>query len=298
MFIKLSFESMRMAGFVADYFINPIWDRTGYNAVNTLVYAAIALGAAWLIYGALRRRKIKIDERFVLSIMPYILLGSTARVITDAVDTGVMALSAGTGNPLAQLVLNSHVYNYSYLTVTPGIYIVTGLLTLAAVFGFNRMRRPELIAPVGLVLWLSQLILLAPLLQFWYFAALALVLALVGALAGSLVLHQLKMPGLMGSLVIFGQALDGAATFVVIDIFGPAIGKPYFEQHVLSRLIGTIGDSMLSFFLVKVAVATLAMVVLERESEDKQEKLFIALLLLIFGLAPGVRDLLRMLAGA
>ena len=287
-----------MAGFIDDYFISPIWDKTGYNAVNTLVYAVIALGAAWLIYKGLKKEKIAIDDKFVLSIIPYILLGSTARVITDAVDTGVMQLSAGAGNPLASLVLNSHIYDYSYLTVTPGIYIVTGLLTLAAVFGFKRMRRPELIAPVGLMLWLSQLIILAPLLQFWYFGALALMLALVGALAGSLVLRQLKMPSLVGSLVIFSHALDGAATFVVIDVFGPAIGKPYFEQHVLSRFIGTIGDSMFSFFVVKVAVATVAMVVLEKESEDRQEKLFIALLLLIFGLAPGVRDLLRMLAGA
>ena len=287
-----------MAGFIDDYFLNPVWDRTGYNAVNTLIYAAIALGAAWLIYRTLRREKIKIDEHFVLSVIPYVLLGSTARVITDAVDTGVMQLSAGAGNPLAQLVLNSHLYDYSYLTVTPGIYVVTGLITLAAVFGFNRMRRPELVAPVGIVLWLSQLIILAPLLQFWYFGALALLLALVGTLAGSLVLRQLKMPSLVGSLVIFSHALDGAATFVVINIFGPAVGKSYFEQHVLSRLIGSVGNSMFSFFAVKVAVATLAMVVLEKDGEDKQEKLFIALLLLIFGLAPGVRDLLRMLCGA
>jgi uncharacterized membrane protein len=287
-----------MAGFIDDYFLNPIWDRTGYNAVNTLIYAAIALGAAWLIYKGLKREKIKIDEKFVLSIIPYILLGSTARVITDAVDTGVMQLSAGAGNPLAQLVLNSHIYDYSYLTVTPGIYVVTGLLTLAAVFGFNRMRRPELLAPVGLVLWLSQLILLAPLLQFWSFAVMALALAVAGGLAGSVVLRFLKMPSLVGSLVIFSHALDGAATFVVINVFGPAVGKPYFEQHVLSRLIGTVGDSMFTFFIVKVAVATLAMVVLEKESENKEEKLFIALLLLIFGLAPGVRDLLRMLCGA
>ena len=152
-----------MAGFIDDYFISPIWDKTGYNAVNTLVYAVIALGAAWLIYKGLKKEKIAIDDKFVLSIIPYILLGSTARVITDAVDTGVMQLSAGAGNPLASLVLNSHIYDYSYLTVTPGIYIVTGLLTLAAVFGFKRMRRPELIAPVGLMLWLSQLIILAPL---------------------------------------------------------------------------------------------------------------------------------------
>ncbi|VVC03189.1 Uncharacterised protein [Candidatus Burarchaeum australiense] len=287
-----------MAGIIDDYFINPIWDRTGYNLINTLIYAVIALAAAWLIYKALRREKIAIDEKFILSIMPYVLLGSTARVITDAVDTGVMKAFAAAGNPIASFVLNSHFYDYSYLTVTPGIYIVTGLVTLAAVFGLNRARRPDLILPLGLILWLSQLALLAPVLTYWSFAALALGLALAGTAAGYLVLKRLKASGLAGTLVIFGQALDGAATFTVIDIFGPATGMHYFEQHVLSRAIGALGNSMFSFFVIKVALSTAFVVLLSRNSEDKQETLYVALLLIIFGLAPGTRDLLRMLAGA
>ena len=285
-----------MVGFIEEYFIEPIWDRTGYNLVNTLVYAAIALGVAWLLYKVLRRERIVIDEKFVLSIIPFILLGSTARVITDAVDTGVMALYRG--NPIADFILESQIYDYSYLTVTPGIYVLVGAITIAAVFGLNRARRPELIAPLGMVLWLSQLLLLSPILQFWSFTALALGLALMGTCAGYLVLKQLKIASLTGSLVVFGHALDGAATYVMIDLFGPSVGKQYFEQHVLSRTIGTIGNSMFVYFLVKVAFATLVMIAVEKDSENRQELFYVALLLLIFGLAPGVRDILRMLAGA
>ncbi len=285
-----------MAGFIDDYFLNPVWDRTGYNLVNTLVYAGIALLAAWLIYKALKREKISIDAGFITSIIPFMLFGSTARVITDAVDTGVMVLHRG--NPIADFVLNSHIYNYNYLTVTPGIYIVVGLMTIAAVFGLNRLRKPKLLAPFGIVLWLSQLILLSPVLTYWSFTAIALTLALAGTVVGYVALSKLGAKSMAGLLVVFSHALDGAATFTIIDMFGPATGKPYFEQHVLSRAIGFIGDTMLSFFAVKVLFATLAVLIVQREASDEQEKYFILLLLLIFGLAPGARDLLRMLAGA
>ena len=285
-----------MADFVQENFINPIWERSGYNPVNTLTYAAIALAVAWVLYKLLKRERIAIDQKFVFSIMPFILFGSTMRVITDAVDTGVMALHAG--NPLVDFVLSSHIYDYGYLTVTPGTYVVVGLITIAAVFGLNRIRRPDLIAPLGIALWLSQLVLLASVLQFWSFTALALGIALVGAYAGHLVLRHMKFASRVGALVVFGHALDGAATYTIIDIFGPAVGRQYFEQHVLSRAIGALGDSMFLYFLVKVAFATAAMIAVEKDSENLQEKMYIALLLLIFGLAPGVRDLLRMLAGA
>ena len=247
-FIKLSLEANCMADFVQENFINPIWERSGYNPVNTLTYAAIALAVAWVLYKLLKRERIAIDQKFVFSIMPFILFGSTMRVITDAVDTGVMALHAG--NPLVDFVLSSHIYDYGYLTVTPGTYVVVGLITIAAVFGLNRIRRPDLIAPLGIALWLSQLVLLASVLQFWSFTALALGIALVGAYAGHLVLRHMKFASRVGALVVFGHALDGAATYTIIDIFGPAVGRQYFEQHVLSRAIGAPGDPTVPHFLV------------------------------------------------
>lgn len=285
-----------MAGFIEDYFISPLWDRTGYNLVNTLVYAGIALAAAFVLYKLLKREKIGIDAKFVASIIPFILFGSTARVITDSVDTGVMALHAD--NPIADFILGARFYDYSYLTVTPGIYVVVGLITIAAVFGFNRIKRPDLIAPLGIALWLTQVALLSPVLTYWSFALMALVLALGAAGLGYIALQKLGAASVPGALVVLGHALDGAATFVIIDVFGPAVGKPYFEQHVLSRAIGFIGDTMLSFFAVKVLFATAAVLLVQREASDAQERNFVLLLLMIFGLAPGVRDILRMLAGA
>jgi len=286
-------------GFFEDYFVRPVWEHSGYNAVNTIVYASIALAAAYGMYRILRRERIGIDERFILSIIPFILLGSTVRVVTDSIDTGVMQMHRGQLFGLYDIILNSHVYDYGYLTVTPGIYVVVGLLAFASVVIFNGMKRRALIAPFGAALWLIHLAVLAPLFRFYYYAFLAAALAIGGALVGTQILKRMGVKlSLSSSLAVFAHALDGASTFVVIDVFGPAVGKQYFEQHVLSNLLGSIANSFFLFFAIKVLFATAAVYLIEKESETREEKYFIFLLLIIFGLAPGLRDLLRMLVGA
>jgi len=76
------------------------------------------------------------------------------------------------------------------------------------------------------------------------------------------------------------------------------VGKQYFEQHVLSNFLGSVANTFFVYYAVKILFATAAVYLIERESETQEEKYFIALLLIIFGLAPGFRDLLRMLVGA
>ena len=61
------------------------------------------------------------------------------------------------------------------------------------------------------------------------------------------------------------------------------------------------GDIMvygtLIYLMVKVLFALIASIVIEREAENEHEKYFIYLLIIIFGLAPGVRNFLRLALG-
>ena len=114
-----------MDNFIYDYFVNPIWDRTGYNVVNTAVYATIALVAIYALNQALRGR-VKMDEGFVRGVLCFVLFGSTMRVVTDSIDNGVFKPVT----PIHQMVLQSHLWDYGYLTVTPGIYVLTAALLL------------------------------------------------------------------------------------------------------------------------------------------------------------------------
>ncbi len=322
---------MQMANFFEQYFINPLWEHSGYNTVNTVVYVAIALAAAYALFNLFRGLKIKVDSRFILSIIPFILFGSTMRVVTDSIDTNVMQeYVAANSNAFSQVysfILSTHFYDYGYLTVTPGIYVLTAAITLASILLFDRIRRMDLLFAPGMLLFLFHFLLLVPLFKFYALFFIALALAASATFASHFAFKKMKSKLALSELLVFSHALDGASTFTVINLLPKFVeGKEYFEQHVLSRAIGGIfGDEYgyFFFFLVKVFFASAAVFVLNDEkvdaeklarkykdkkdydkafrreegyNEDKQY--FLLLLLIIFGLAPGVRDILRLLAGA
>ncbi|MFZ5501279.1 MAG: DUF63 family protein, partial [Candidatus Micrarchaeota archaeon] len=117
-----------MEKFIYDYFVRPIWERSGYNIVNTAVYALIAIAAVYLIYRYMKGR-IMIDDRFMGGVLSFVLFGSTVRVVTDSIDGGVFQAVS----PIHQFMLDSHLWDYGYLTVSPGIYILTAGLFLSSV---------------------------------------------------------------------------------------------------------------------------------------------------------------------
>lgn len=293
-----------MAGFLEDYFIRPIFERTGYNMVNTLAYAAIAIAALYLIWMFLKKKGFDFSSRdFLYGVGAFVLLGSTARVLTDASDSGLMAAAAGGGGTLGAVYSALHlsgIFAYGYLTVTPGIYVVTALLFLLSIAIGRAMGQPRFPAYAGLALFLPCFLLLVPFMRHFDFLLLGLGIAAAGSLAAYFLLKKyakLEL-GLHEKLAIAGQALDGAATFVVIDIFSKASGKDYFEQHVLSGGIGTATPlGFFLFFLVKVALAGAIVYFLSKEKMDASDKSLVLIVVGIMGFAPGIRDLLRMLAG-
>ncbi|MEW6328653.1 MAG: DUF63 family protein [Candidatus Micrarchaeota archaeon] len=294
---------MSLSDFFQEFFVKPIDDRTGYNTINTLAYALLALAAAYFIYRGFRKLKIKIDERFVISTIPFILLGSTARVVTDAIDRGVLQAHRDFLFGLTGALLDSHIYDYGYLTTTPGIYVVVGLITLASVLLCNKTKRMDLLPYIGLALWLPHFVILLPTMKFFAYLLVILALAVAGFLFGVAVLRLSKIKNYFSSGIVFSHALDGAATFVILNVFNPLEGKAFFEQHVLSRALGDAGSllfgayGMLLFYLVKVIFSTVAAVVVENDASNQEERNYIILLLMVFGLAPGVRDALTMLCG-
>ncbi|MBU0527510.1 DUF63 family protein [Candidatus Micrarchaeota archaeon] len=277
-----------MENFITDYFIDPIWSKTGYNVVNTLVYAIIAIGSVYLISRVLKG-KIAIDENFVKSILAFVLLGSTLRSLTDAIDNNVFQAVS----PIHEFVLDSGIYAYGYLTVSPGIYLVTAGLLFISMAILYRIKRMDLLAWVGIGLWLPHFLLLLPFMEYLVYSLPIFILAAIPAY-----IAYRYCKDKIYTAVVAGQALDGAATFFVIDFFSKISGIQYFEQHVFSAAIGNFGGTFFVFYLVKCAIAFAAIHVLREEKMDQEDKYFIALVLMIMGFAPGIRDILRMVLGA
>jgi len=276
-----------MGNFIYDYYIQPILDHTGYNIVNTLTYAAIALAAVYGIRKALEGR-VRIDSRFIAAVLAFVLFGSTIRVVTDSIDTGVFEGAT----PLHQFVLDSHLWDYGFLTVTPGIYIATAALLFASLIILYALKRMDLLIYVGLALWVPHLLLLLP---FMEYAVYALPILALAAIPAYLAWRHFKDMALTG--IVAGQALDGAATFFVIDVFSKISGIQYFEQHVISSAIGQLGGSFFLFYLLKVGIAFGAAYLLRKEKMGDEDRNYLALVLMIMGFAPGIRDLLRMMVG-
>lgn len=277
-----------MSDLITDFFINPIADRTGYNLVNTLFYAVLAIAAVYLLWLVFRKSRIRIDNDFFYGVLSFVLFGSTARVVTDAVDAGT--LTAAT--PLHQLVLGTGLYQYGFLTVSPGIYVVVASLLLISIGILHHFQKMRYLKYIGLALFAFHFILLLPFLQYWMHAIPVLLMAAI-----PLAIAYYYFRDLPSAFVVGAQALDGAATFYIIDIFSPIAGITYFEQHVISRAVGEFLDTYLLFYLIKIAIAFAAAYFVGKEKMPDEEKRFILLIFIIIGLAPGLRDLLRMMAG-
>ncbi|MFP3949816.1 MAG: DUF63 family protein [Candidatus Micrarchaeia archaeon] len=275
-------------GAFEEFFIDPILEKTGYNPVNTLAYAAIAVIAVYVLFHLFRRFRIKIDSGFFWGVLSFVLFGAAARAVTDAVDSGVF-----TGiTPLHQAILDSGLYDYGFLTVTPGIYLVVAGVLLLSIGVLHVFRKMELLPWVGGALFAFNLLLLLLFMQYLYYGAAAIVLAAIPAYI------VLKRYGAIPATVVGGHALDGAATFIILDIFASDVGKNYFEQHVLSRAVGELFDTYFTFYLLKVAVASAAVCLVEKEKMQNDERIFFYLVIAIIGLAPGLRSILRMVCGA
>ncbi len=276
-----------MENFLYDYFIAPIWDHSGYNIVNTLTYAFIAIIAVYVIFRMLKN-SVEFDRKFITSVACFVLFGSTLRVVTDSIDTGVFKGVT----PIHQFILDSGIYDYGYLTVTPGIYLLTAFLLFLSMFVLGWLRRMDLLGHVGLALFLPHLLLLIP---FMNYAAYALPIIALTAIPAYIALIYVKDHVLSG--IVAGHALDGAATFFILDFFSPLTGIQYSEQHVFSAGIGELFDTFFTFYLIKIGIAFTAAYLLSEEKMDSQEKNFIALVIMIVGFAPGIRDVLRMMIG-
>ena len=95
-------------------------------------------------------------------------------------------------------------------------------------------------------------------------------------------------------ILYFGHIFDGSATFLGIDEYG------YIEKHVLpSGFIYYFGTAAVMLPL-KFLVVTGVIAALESEESKEQEQQMVNLLLLFLltlGLAPGTRDVLRIMFG-
>jgi len=273
--------------FLYKYYIDPIRYGQAYTLVDTLTYALILIAAVYLVYRGLRRYKIAIDDELVLATLPFVVLGGLLRVVED---TGMITS------------------DLRFLLITPLIFFVIFAVAAIALFAGKLAENAGLVASYGRVYGGAGIAacLVAGAALVWFgltettIAVDVLVTILALAVVSSLALWAFLVYGLkwdyasniLYKLLIFGHMLDASATSYGIDIHSVR----YVEQHVVgSSLIEATGTAF-SMFLLKIAVVVPAIYILEMYRREGSSDLWhlILLAMIVVGMAPGIRDLVRM----
>jgi len=259
-----------------EYFVNPIKYNTGYNVVNTLTYATILGIMALMVYKILKRLGIEYDNAFFRALIPYMVFGAFTRALTDAT-----------------------IYPRTYLTVTPGIYVVTFAITFASLLITHRLfkdwRRAFLYLGWALV-GLDFIMLLAHIykIHFTWTVLKYFIPALIIS-EGVIYLMAKKIELVReNSYLFYAHFYDATTTFVGIQFMG------YWEQHVLPRFLINLTGTAAVMYPLKLIILVIVlhlMKELQETENDKELMDFIKMVIFILGFAPGTRNLLRMLMG-
>lgn len=257
--------------FIYEYFIKPIEMREAYNPINTIVYVILAILILNFLSKFLVKRGIAfMDERMIFSILPYAVAAGIIRALVDLVDAG---------KAIGGIY---EIYKYSFWNVTPGIYIVMSSLFLFIYYLENKYGLYKITTVIGYALLVFHLFLILP-----YIEKLEALLALLIAYIPAVFLSSTPLQ----FYAYFGQGLDGASTFLAIEIIGN-----YSEKHVLSSLIGE-NFSYLVFFILKLIIVYIIdkkYALLKITEEDRRLLLGIAAIL---GLGIGTRNMVRIIMG-
>lgn len=273
-----------LQSFVYYNYINPIVLDSGYNPINTLT---LALAFGVVLFGMLRLLKylqVDVSERFILAVSPYILVGSIFRVIEDA-----EVFSA----PLR------------YLFITPLIHILVFIIAIiilaASVYAHKRGFVDDYHMPFATagIIWaligLFVLLYREPVRVIWAPLAITGLTAAITALIYTAAFKfDLQFLSNKLNITILGaHLLDACSTYIGVDYLG------YHAKHVIEQALIKNTGSALGMIALKIMVFIPILYLLQHyfTEEDRELKNLALLAILMLGLAPGLRNMLRMTLG-
>ena len=267
-----------IAAFVHKYYIDPIIYDTSYNPVDTVTWAII-LGLAILgLIRLLSRWDVLMDERLMLSTLPYILAGSSLRVIEDA-----------------DLVAAP----WRYLLITPFIFFLVFLITAACLIITRKIWGEKFharYAAIGFLWTFFNLAVLSTLgfKNAWVIVAIFL---LGSALTGGILFCRRRLSALkflddkFNQMIIYAHMLDASSTYFGVDWFY------YYEKHVVPTFLINLTGSAAIMFPLKLIILLPVLSMIDKSLQDPSLRNLTKLTLITLGLAPAIRNTLRLALG-
>lgn len=273
--------------FLYKYYIDPIRYGEAYTLVDTLTYALILIVAVYIVYRGLRRYGIAVDEELVLATMPFVVLGGLLRVVED---TGMITS------------------DFRFLLITPLIFFTIFGIAIVSLFAGKLAENAGLVARYSRFYGgagIAACIVAALALAWFGLTETTIALDVLGIILALTVVSSLALwaffvyvlkwdyaSNILYKLLIFGHMLDASATSYGIDIHP----IHYVEQHVVGGALIDATGTAFSMFLLKIAVLVPAIYILEMYRREGNPGLWhlILLAMIVVGMAPGIRSLVRM----
>jgi len=257
------------------YYIEPIVLDSGYNPINTITWAVLLGIFLILISRAFWRMQLKIDDQLLIYTLPYVLAGSSLRVVEDA---NLVAAPA------------------KYLLITPLIYLLVAAVTFVTLILSRKLfvHYYRVYASVGLGWTAANLTVLF--MSGMEMPWVPLVVIVLGCgVTGILYLLRGRLVFLsdrFNLMILLAHMLDASSTFVGVDWLG------YSEKHVVPTfLIDLAGTALVMYPLKLVVLLPLLYLIQGTLREEPATRTLIKLALLVLGLAPATRNTLRMALG-
>ena len=276
--------------YIDKYYLSGIINDTSYNVVDTLTYAIVLGISLFGVLKLLEKLSVKIDTRFMISVTPYVIAGSSLRVLED---------------------LKVFTPPVKYLFITPIIYFFMFAVTVSILAAAIYLERKGTIKDYYIffgytgVIWtffnISALLAVGSI-ENPYPAAVILTLGLASTGIVYLISRHLDFTLLTDKVnisILFTHLLDASSTFIGMDWLN------YYEKHVAPtffiELAGNLTDHpSLVMFPLKLLVFIPVLYMLDNKLEDEKEKKLIGIMklaILVLGLSPAVRNTLRILMG-
>jgi len=284
----MSFLIDKISQFINTYYLDPIRTDEGYNPVNTFTWAIVLGICIFGVFRLLEKLEVKITPRFIISILPFVLAGSSLRIFADS-PAGIIQ------PPL------------SYLLITPNIYFVVFAVTIACLWLSIRLQKARLVedfhlifAGFGLIWFFVNIIIL---LHFQEVVAGYVPLFVIGAGTGLtfafyLVTRRLKSSIFTDPLnlsILLAHLMDASSTYIGVDKLG------YYEKHVVPDYLIQLTGTALVMYPLKLIIFIGVLYLLDTQFEDDKQssnmKMLIKMVILILGLSPATRNTIRMMLG-
>lgn len=262
-----------ISDFIYTYFLKTMCYQ--YNVVNTVVYGLVLVAAVFGTYKLLEILKIKIDRKLFYAVIPFILFGGSARALRDHTE------------------ISTVFQNVPQLFCSPIIYFVVFAIALGSLllgiavqkkFKFEYWKTMSLVGVAILAYDIGNFRI-----ENW--AAVAMITGLFAfwlAVFFGFSHFKPKTLSKMNAGILSTHLLDASSTFTALTFFGCT------EQHVLPTfLINLAGGPAVGawiMFPLKIFVVGGVLLLLDKYGEDEQFKNFLKLVILILGLALGIRD--------